>query len=86
MVGGSIADIWMPHEYAIFLYVAPIFTHLVYRRGLPMSFFALVATSTIGVGPIMGGWVEMNEKLQWRWIEWIGMMYVCLSRSPSTNS
>lgn len=42
-----------------------------------MSMFALAATGAIGFGPLVGGWIEMNPKLEWRWIEWIGMMFVC---------
>ena len=44
------------------------------RRGLPMSIFALCAISGIGLGPLMAGWVEMDPRLGWRWIQWIQMM------------
>jgi MFS family permease len=42
-------------------------------RGLPMAFFSLISFFTLGVGPIMGGFIEMNPNLEWRWIEWIQM-------------
>ncbi|THU84213.1 MFS polyamine transporter [Dendrothele bispora CBS 962.96] len=56
-VGGTIADIWMPHE-----------------RGLPMSIFAFAALGGTGFGPLIGGWIEINPRLGWKWIEWIEMM------------
>ncbi|KAJ3888199.1 MFS polyamine transporter [Lentinula edodes] len=45
-----------------------------YERGLPMSFFAVAAVGGTGFGPIYAGWVEMNPRLQWRWIQWIQMI------------
>ncbi|KAK7461799.1 hypothetical protein VKT23_008231 [Stygiomarasmius scandens] len=56
-VGGTIADIWMPHE-----------------RGLPMSIFAFAALGGTGFGPLIGGWIEINPRLGWKWIEWIEMI------------
>ncbi|KAK0497399.1 MFS polyamine transporter [Armillaria luteobubalina] len=43
-------------------------------RGLPMTFFTAAAIGGTGVGPIMAGWIEMNERLEWKWIQWIQMM------------
>ncbi|PPQ69601.1 hypothetical protein CVT26_001589 [Gymnopilus dilepis] len=57
MVGGTIADIWLPKE-----------------RGLPMSFFAVTAVGGTGLGPAFAGWIEMNPRLGWRWIQWIQMI------------
>ncbi|KAJ7708906.1 MFS polyamine transporter [Mycena rosella] len=57
MVGGTIADLWMPHE-----------------RGLPMSIFSLAALAGTGMGPVVSGWIEMNPKLEWRWVQWIQMI------------
>ncbi|KAJ7036508.1 MFS polyamine transporter [Mycena alexandri] len=57
MVGGTIADIWTPHE-----------------RGLPMAIFSVAALGGTGLGPVISGWIEMNPRLEWRWIEWIQMM------------
>ncbi|KAK7687739.1 hypothetical protein QCA50_008957 [Cerrena zonata] len=57
MVGGTVADIWLPHE-----------------RGLPMSLFAVSAIGSTGLGPLAAGWIEMNQKLEWRWIQWIHLM------------
>ncbi|CAK5267428.1 unnamed protein product [Mycena citricolor] len=58
MVGGTIADIWRPHE-----------------RGLPMAIFSLASLGGTGLAPVVYGWVEMNSRLEWRWIEWIQMIY-----------
>ncbi|PBK65970.1 MFS polyamine transporter [Armillaria solidipes] len=57
MVGGTIADIWVPEE-----------------RGLPMTVFTVAAIGGTGVGPMMAGWIEMNQRLEWKWIQWIQMM------------
>ncbi|KAJ6568250.1 MFS polyamine transporter [Mycena vulgaris] len=57
MVGGTIADLWTPHE-----------------RGLPMAIFSLAALAGTGLGPVVAGWIEMNSKLEWRWIQWVQMI------------
>ncbi|KZP26754.1 MFS general substrate transporter [Athelia psychrophila] len=57
MVGGTIADIWLPHE-----------------RSLPMAIYSFAAMGGTGLGPIAAGFVEMNPRLQWRWIQWIHMI------------
>ncbi|KAF8799275.1 MFS polyamine transporter [Phlegmacium glaucopus] len=44
------------------------------ERGLPMSIFALLALGGTGLGPVYGGWIEMNPKLGWKWIHWTQMM------------
>lgn len=66
-----------PHDYFCSYLVRPPLT----RRGLPMSFFAVAAVGGTGFGPIYAGWVEMNPRLQWRWIQWIQMMYVTYLRT-----
>ncbi|KAG6809793.1 hypothetical protein H0H92_014722 [Tricholoma furcatifolium] len=43
-------------------------------RGLPMSIFALAALGGTGIGPLIAGWIEMNPRLEWRWIQWIQMI------------
>ncbi|KDR67699.1 hypothetical protein GALMADRAFT_257977 [Galerina marginata CBS 339.88] len=43
-------------------------------RGLPMSIFAVMAVGGTGLAPVIAGWIEMNHKLQWKWIQWIQMM------------
>ncbi|KAI0332771.1 MFS general substrate transporter [Cubamyces sp. BRFM 1775] len=58
MVGGTIADIWAPHE-----------------RGLPMSLFAVMALTGPGVGCVAAGWIEQNPHLEWRWIQWIHVIW-----------
>ncbi|RDB16005.1 Efflux pump atB [Hypsizygus marmoreus] len=44
------------------------------ERGLPMSIFAVCALGGTGLGPIYAGWIEMNPRLEWRWIQWIQMI------------
>ncbi|KAJ3493498.1 hypothetical protein NLJ89_g11005 [Agrocybe chaxingu] len=44
-------------------------------RGLPMSIFALAAVGGTGLGPVFAGWIEMDSNLQWKWIQWIQMMW-----------
>lgn len=80
MVGGTIADIFMPHECVHTVFNAHDVYHFDYyflsRRSLPMSIYSLAALGGTGLGPVVAGWVEMNPHLQWRWIQWIHMMYV----------
>ncbi|KIY68842.1 MFS polyamine transporter [Cylindrobasidium torrendii FP15055 ss-10] len=47
-------------------------------RGMPMALFAVAAIGGSAVGPLMGGWTEMNGKLGWKWIEWIMMIMTAL--------
>ncbi|KAJ7463631.1 major facilitator superfamily domain-containing protein [Mycena latifolia] len=42
---------------------------------LPMSIFALAALTGTGIGPIVGGWIEMNAKLEWRSVQWVQIIY-----------
>ncbi|KAJ7173520.1 MFS polyamine transporter [Mycena filopes] len=44
------------------------------ERGLPMAIFSAAALGGTGLGPVVSGWIEMNPKLEWRWIEWIQMI------------
>ncbi|KAF8803716.1 MFS polyamine transporter [Phlegmacium glaucopus] len=44
------------------------------ERGLPMSIFALLAIGGVGLGPVYSGWIEINPKLEWKWIQWTHMM------------
>lgn len=46
-----------------------------------MALFSSLAFIGNGLGTLAAGWVEANEKLQWRWIQWISMMLV----SPSLD-
>ncbi|KAN0063724.1 hypothetical protein ACQY0O_003774 [Thecaphora frezii] len=45
------------------------------ERGQPMALFATAAIFGTGFGPVWAGWVEQNELLQWRWIQWIQCIY-----------
>lgn len=81
MVGGSLADIWMPHELVFPLrQMGILIRHLILiltiRRGLAMSTFAITAIGGSGIGPFVGGWIAMNHHLDWRWIQYISAMYV----------
>ncbi|KAH9849849.1 MFS general substrate transporter [Lenzites betulinus] len=58
MVGGTIADIWAPHE-----------------RGMPMSLFSVMALIGPGVGCAAAGWIEQDPRLEWRWIQWIHVIW-----------
>lgn len=44
-----------------------------------MSIFTAAAIGGNGLGPIAGGWIEMNPHLGWRWIQWIHTMYIHFS-------
>ena len=41
-----------------------------------MSLFAAGALGGTGLGPLIAGWIEMDSRLGWRWIQWIQMMQV----------
>lgn len=41
-----------------------------------MSIYSFSALGAIGLGPVIAGWIEMNPHLEWRWIQWIHMMFV----------
>ncbi len=41
-----------------------------------MALFSVAAIGGTGVGPIFAGWIEMNSNLEWRWIQWVQLMYV----------
>ncbi|KAF9444904.1 MFS general substrate transporter [Macrolepiota fuliginosa MF-IS2] len=44
------------------------------ERGLPMAIFSVAALGGNGIGPAVAGWVSMNPRLGWRWIQWIQLM------------
>ncbi|KAH6916320.1 multidrug transporter [Coprinopsis sp. MPI-PUGE-AT-0042] len=44
------------------------------ERGVPMSIYSSLALAGTGFGSVVGGWVEMNPHLQWRWIQWISLI------------
>ncbi|KAJ7936309.1 major facilitator superfamily domain-containing protein, partial [Mycena leptocephala] len=46
------------------------------RRGFPVAIFSAAAVGGLALGPLAAGWVEMNPKMEWRWIQWIQMMCV----------
>ena len=46
-----------------------------------MAAFAAMVFSGPGIGCIAAGWIEQNRHLQWRWIQWIHVMFVQASLS-----
>lgn len=47
-----------------------------------MAIFSAAALGGNGIGPAIAGWIEMNPRLEWRWIQWIQVMYVTYSTFP----
>ncbi|EAU90060.1 multidrug transporter [Coprinopsis cinerea okayama7 len=45
------------------------------ERGLPMSLYSILAFGGNGIGTLMGGWIEMNPRLGWKWIQWISLIF-----------
>ncbi|KAF9517812.1 hypothetical protein BS47DRAFT_1359338 [Hydnum rufescens UP504] len=45
------------------------------ERGLPMSLYGASVVLPIGLGPIIAGWIENNQYLEWRWFELEGQCY-----------
>lgn len=43
---------------------------------MPMSLFAIMALTGPGIGCVASGWIEQDPHLEWRWIQWIHVMYV----------
>lgn len=43
-----------------------------------MSTYSLLAFAGNGFGALVGGWTEANPKLEWRWIQWIHLVFVDL--------
>lgn len=79
MVAGTVADIWNPAELVCTRFVESDILTYVRRIGLPMALYTLFAFMGNGVGAIVAGWVEENQRLQWRWIQWIHLMFVLFS-------
>lgn len=40
-----------------------------------MSVFSTLGIAANGVGAVAAGWVEMDKRLGWKWIQWIHFMY-----------
>ncbi|KAH8832878.1 MFS polyamine transporter [Flagelloscypha sp. PMI_526] len=57
MVGGTLADIFPPHE-----------------RGIPMTIFSVACFVGTSIGPAVGGYLEMDQRFGWKWIQWVQMM------------
>ncbi|KAJ3477006.1 hypothetical protein NLI96_g10762 [Meripilus lineatus] len=47
---------------------------LIHERGVPMAMFSIAAIASTGIGPVVAGWIEMNPRLEWRWIQWIHLI------------
>lgn len=50
-----------------------------------MALFTLVVVGGVGLGPVATGWIEQNPHLEWRWIQWIQMMYAHLFSSEDVQ-
>jgi len=44
-----------------------------------MSLYALAIVASTGLGPTIAGWIEANPSLEWRWIQWVHVMYRMIS-------
>ena len=44
-----------------------------------MSILSLMTLGGLGLGPVYACWIEINPKLEWKWIQWIQMMQVILT-------
>ncbi|RPD64471.1 MFS general substrate transporter [Lentinus tigrinus ALCF2SS1-7] len=44
-------------------------------RGLPMSVFAIMIMAGPGIGCVAAGSIEQNPHLEWRWIQWIHVIF-----------
>ena len=40
-----------------------------------MAAFSFAAFAGTGFGPLFAGWIAMNPHLEWRWIQWLHLMY-----------
>jgi hypothetical protein len=38
------------------------------------AIFSAAALRGLELRPVFSGWIEINPKLEWRWIQWIQMM------------
>lgn len=47
-----------------------------------MSLFSISALGATGLGAVAAGWIEENPDLQWRWIQWVSLMFATTSQSP----
>ncbi|KAG8216337.1 major facilitator superfamily domain-containing protein [Butyriboletus roseoflavus] len=45
------------------------------ERGLPMTVFAFVSLFAIGLGSVIGGVIQSNPALGWRWVQWIHIVF-----------
>ncbi|KAH0834693.1 major facilitator superfamily domain-containing protein [Lanmaoa asiatica] len=48
------------------------------ERGLPMTMFAFASLFAIGLGSGIGGVIQSNPSLGWRWVQWIHVMFSCI--------
>jgi hypothetical protein len=39
-----------------------------------MALFTLIAIGGTGMGPVYAGWIAMDPKLEWKWVQWVHMM------------
>ncbi|KAI0031647.1 MFS general substrate transporter [Vararia minispora EC-137] len=46
----------------------------VHERGIPLALFSFSAIGGTGIGPVASGWIEMDSRFQWRWIQWFHLI------------
>lgn len=44
------------------------------ERGPPMAIYSTANWIGNGIGGILGGWIEANPRLQWKWIQWVSLI------------
>ncbi|KAF9461092.1 major facilitator superfamily domain-containing protein [Collybia nuda] len=42
--------------------------------GLPMAIFSTLGIAANGMGAVAAGWVDMDTRLGWRWIQWLHLI------------
>lgn len=50
-----------------------------------MSLFALSAVGIAGLAPTFAGLIEQNPHLEWRWIQWLNLMFANFFSSSKSD-
>ena len=51
-----------------------------------MSLYSIGIVASLGLGPTIAGWIEANQSMEWRWIQWVHVMYGVISFGCSSCS
>ncbi len=68
--GGLNSRLWSPQQYVLALEFTNI-ALIVLQTGTAYECVCFRAIGGLGLGPALAGWIEMNQNLQWRWIQYI---------------